>query len=112
MPTKTKTLQKPEGLSLIEELLTAKMKRLEIVGILTENNVPISSAYRWHSEAYKLHVWEHEPESKVNQALKDKELALNAIRDQLHAAMQSDDGDRVLKLSSELIKANKAARNF
>ncbi len=105
-------MEKKEGMELIADLLEQNTKRLEIIQILEERNVPTSSAYRWHLEAYKTHEWEEEPNKKESQILLDKNLALDCLRDQLNKAIVEDDTEKIVSLSSELLKAHKTARSF
>ena len=105
-------MEKKEGMELIADLLEQKTKRLEIIQILEERDVPTSSAYRWHMEAYKLHEWEEEPNKKESQILLDKKLALDCLRDQLNKALAEDDTEKIVSLSSELLKAHKTSRSF
>ncbi len=106
-------MEKKEGLELIADLLEQNTKRLEIIQILEERDVPTSSAYRWHLEAYKeRESWGKEPDKKESQILLDKKLALDCLRDQLNKALTEDETEKIVSLSSELLKAHKTARSF
>tara|TARA_R100001082_G_scaffold111168_1_gene93814 strand:- start:7909 stop:8226 length:318 start_codon:yes stop_codon:yes gene_type:complete len=105
-------MNKKEGIELIEDLLKQKSKRLEIIQILEERGVPTSSAYRWHMEAYKNDKWEDPLIKKDSQILLDKNLAIDCLRDQLNKALVEDNTEKIVSLSSELLKAHKTARSF